>query len=304
MASPPLRWVGGKRQLVPELLTHVNEAMRGAWDVDYYEPFAGAAALFFALRAENPGAVLTPHLNDANRHLINFYLALRDAPDDLLQACESLDRSLTKHGHEETYPAIRDAFNAAHASVALGAPSHAALFFAINRWGFNGLWRVNRKGECNVPPGRFYDARRRVAEMPRLAAYFDNLREVSKALQGVEITHGDFATATEDAEAGDLVYFDPPYLPASLTSNFVGYTGDGFGWEDQVRLRDHAKTLAARGVHVILSNADVPAARKLYQLEGLDTYFAVHRVEARRAVNCDATKRGKVGELIIVGITP
>lgn len=302
--KPPIRWVGGKRQLVPELLKHVNDCMRGAWEVDYYEPFAGGAALFFALHAENPGAVLTPHLNDANPHLVDFYLTVRDELSALLGACASLDASLEKHGHAVTYASIRDAFNATRNGPQCTRASRAALFFAINRWGFNGLWRVNKQGACNVPPGRFYDARRRVAEMPKLAAYFESLRDVSKALQGVEITCGDFMTATADAAEGDLVYFDPPYLPASLTSNFVGYTGDGFGWEDQVRLRDHAKALTARGVHVILSNADVLGARRLYQVDGLEPYFELHEVQARRAVNCDATKRGKVGELIIVGRRP
>lgn len=291
MTEPCLKWIGGKRQLVPELLKHVNAAMNGAWDANYFEPFAGGAALFFALRSENPGAVLVPHLNDANPHLVNVYTQIRDNPEIVISVLAHLDSRLLRSGLPATYALVRDQFNAGTASKT----GMAAAFIAMNAWGFNGLCRFNKKGGFNVPCGKF-------AKTPVLLDKASNLRAVSEALQGVEITCGSFEAAVRDAEEGDLVYFDPPYIPASATSDFTSYTSDGFNAADQEVLRDLAIKLSARGVHVILSNSDTPAARQLYQIDGLEPHFLLHEVQARRAVNCRADRRGSVGELIIVGI--
>jgi len=297
MASPILKWVGGKRGLVPELLKHVPDDFN-----DYYEPFCGGAALFFALDAE-PGAFLhlNDHLNDSNPHLINVYTQVRDNVEEVIDRLKLADSIAFAPGADfrANYMAVRGLFN----DERVVEPSHrAAYFIAINRWGFNGLWRVNKKGECNVPPGRFFDARRRVPQTPPLMNHAKTLRAASAALKGVEITCGDFAQAVKGAKAGDLVYFDPPYIPVTTTADFTSYTAEGFDGDAQKRLLVEADILTHRGVHVIISNSDTPHTRKLLEyIPGRADFWQLHEVQARRAVNCNAKKRGKVGELIIVG---
>lgn len=287
MANPVIKWAGGKRQLVPELLKHVP-----GQGYHYYEPFCGGAALFFALRDE--GRFHTWHLNDANPDLVNVYTQVRDNVEAVIARLKLQDQITAELGLRAAYLGARDCFNDKRVTDPLHRVAH---FIALNAHGFNGLCRYNKKGGFNVPCGKF-------AKTPVLMDKADNLRAASQALKGVEITCGDFDRALEKNElaswsvkAGDVVYFDPPYFPAGTTANFVGYTGDGFTVADQIRLRDLAVTLVGRGVRVILSNSDTEATRKLYA----GPEFVMHEVQARRAVNCKADKRGKVGELIIVG---
>ena len=163
--------------------------------------------------------------------------------------------------------------------------SLAAWLIFLNKTGFNGLWRVNLAGKFNVPPGRFV----------RAPSILDaaNLRACSQALSAVTLVQGDFERGSA-AQPGDFVYFDPPYWPVSGTSDFTTYSKGGFSAEDQERLRDVALALKKRGVHVLLSNADVAPVRKLYRRG-----FSLRRVKARRAINSQVKKRGHVNELLI-----
>ena len=154
-----------------------------------------------------------------------------------------------------------------------------------NKTGYNGLFRVNGKGKFNVPHGRHTN--------PKISDD-DNLRACSKALQGVLVLTGDFLDYAMSAQRGDFVYFDPPYVPVTATSDFTSYTKDKFGPAEQERLRDAAWLLKQRGVHVVLSNADAPLVRQLYK------DFTIHSVLAKRNINSDGAKRGKVAEVIIV----
>ena len=162
----------------------------------------------------------------------------------------------------------------------------AARFIYLNRTCFNGLYRVNKKGMFNVPFGAYTN--------PTICDE-ENLRAVSEALRGTKIISANFEATLETAKRGDVVYCDPPYLPVSITANFTTYTVGGFGLVDQTRLRDVAKALDARGVHVLLSNSDTPLVRKLYK------GFRIEEVQAPRRVNSKAGKRGNVGELLISG---
>ena len=162
----------------------------------------------------------------------------------------------------------------------------AAWFIYLNRTGFNGVYRVNQSGGFNVPFGKYDNP---------VICQEDALRAASKALQRVKFHMGDFELTTAAARADDFVYFDPPYVPVSATSDFTSYTADGFNAADQERLRDHARALAERGVHVVLSNSDTPPVRALYKGRS----FVIHEVQARRSINSRTDKRGKVGELII-----
>lgn len=288
-ARPIVKWVGGKQRSIPELLTHLPAAFR-----NYHEPFVGGGSLFFTLqsRALSIGKSKVPflaRLNDYNPHLINLYTQVRDNVEAVLE----VSRKLAKDRSEDAYYALRARFNASGYSPIEGA----AAFIYINRGGFNGLWRVNRKGGCNVPYGGF-----RGGGQEGKAALVDeaNLIAASKALQGVTLTCCDYAEAADLAIEGDLVYFDPPYIPASTTANFTSYTTAGFNDENQIDLCALAKTLVNRGVYVIISNSDTPRTRAIYTA-GVEPSFRLFETQVRRVVNCDGAKRGKVGELIMVG---
>lgn len=260
---PFIKWAGGKRQLLPQLRRFVPEGFGR-----YYEPFVGGGALFFELRPAQ--AVLT----DVNERLIRTYRGVRDDVEqviELLRACR----------HEEAFFYAQRGLN-----IDAGSDAEvAAWFIYLNKVGFNGLYRVNRQNRFNVPFGRHKN--------PTICDE-ETLRACSAALAGARIETADFAAAVADAEPGDLVYFDPPYVPLSVTANFTSYTSDRFDRAAQERLRDLALALKQRGVHVLLSNSSAPLVRSLYQ-EGFETI----EVSATRLVNSKVTGRGAITELVI-----
>lgn len=262
-ARPFLKWVGGKRQLLPELSRRLP-AKFGA----YHEPFIGGGALFFHLRP--PSA----YLSDMNVRLIRTYRGVRDDPERVITLLDA-------------WPHDRDFYLALRARpIDQGDDADvAAWMIYLNRTGFNGLYRVNRKNQFNVPFGSY--------EHPTICDA-DNLRAVSVALQGVRLEVEDFGAVLGRARPGDLVYFDPPYVPLSATSSFTSYTADGFGLAEQLRLRDVARQLKGRGVHVLLSNSAAPLVDAIYG-DG----FEKIPVDAARAINCKAAGRGKIRELLI-----
>lgn len=307
--NPILKWVGGKRGLLPELRKHIRldraavgrfeKSVRLDRETGYFEPFLGGGAVFFDLApAQTPYA----SISDTNPHLINLYNQVRDDVSTLVQVLTDLQAEREVLGDDRAFfLTVRQAFNLRAVEENERSLFTAAAFLVINRLGFNGLWRVNRrKGLCNVPPGKFKSA----VDIVRA----EDLRAASLALQNAVITCADYETALERYRplAGDVVYFDPPYIPASATSNFVGYTADGFDVNAQKVLAITARDLVARGVRVILSNSDTPLTRDLYgnlKIDGKPA-FDLHEVQARRAINCVPGKRGAVGELIIVGRMP
>jgi DNA adenine methylase len=267
-ASPFLKWVGGKgklRHALGALLPRGVELMR------HVEPFVGGGALFFARAPER--ALLC----DINRDLIDTYRVVRDEPDALLSQLTRLSRG---HG-EAGYYAVRERFNArSHRSPV----ERAAQFIYLNKTCFNGLYRVNRKGEFNVPMGRYTN--------PNIADAA-TLRAASAALEWAELRCAPFETLLSEVRPGDFVYFDPPYEPLSRTANFTTYAQDGFSQADQTRLRDVYRELDRRGAKLMLSNSDVPFIRDLYRGFHLDV------VMAPRAVSCDAKTRGPVAEVVV-----
>jgi DNA adenine methylase len=260
---PFVKWAGGKRQLLPELRRHVPERFGR-----YFEPFVGGGALFFELR---PSAA---RLTDVNARLIRTYSGVRNDVERVIGLLES-------YPHDERFfYELRDR------DVDLGTDAEvAAWFIYLNKVGFNGLYRVNRKNRFNVPFGRHKN--------PTICDAA-TLRACSAALQRAELSVADFADSVADAGPGDLVYFDPPYVPLSVTSNFTSYTSDGFGPEAHKRLRDLALQLKERGVHVILSNSSADFVRDLYRPS-----FTTTEVLATRLVNSKVTRRGAITELVI-----
>ena len=270
--KPPIKWIGGKTQLLPELRKRIPTALKR-----YYEPFVGGGALFFSYDDFPPNATL----GDANKDLIETYSVLRDMPSHLIVALQKLAKKYNESNRQEAfYYAERMLFNEDEGSHA----ACAARFIFLNKTGFNGLYRVNKKGELNVPWGKHESF------TPDEAG----LMSCSRALKNTTLVDGDFEDTVNGAERGDFAYFDCPYVPASATSNFAAYQKEGFGPDEQERLRDCALRLKKRGVSVLLSNSDTPLVRSLYELD-----FKVESVMARRAVNSDGAKRGKVGEVLI-----
>jgi DNA adenine methylase len=272
-AAPFLKWVGGKRQLMSDLLENIPRDWK-----HYYEPFVGGGALFFALANADylqGGATL----GDSNDVLVRTYLAVKN---DVEQVIESLQGCV--YSKEEYYQTRALDPNRMDDDCDV-----AAWMIYLNKTCFNGLWRVNQSGRFNVPMGRY--------DNPTICDS-EGLRAASLALREAKamMRTADFERTLRSAEEGDFVYFDPPYVAASATSNFTGYSKGGFGPAEQARLRDVAEKLKARGVQVLLSNSDTPEVRELY---GKGRSFRVERVDARRSVNSKASKRGNVGELLI-----
>jgi DNA adenine methylase len=261
--APFVKWAGGKRQLLPQLL-----ALRPPRFSRYVEPFLGGGALYFALA---PGRAV---LGDLNSELIDAYRTIRDDVEGVMAA---LDRHRYDRDHYYAVRRLRP--------DQLSAVERAARFIFLNKTGYNGLYRVNRRGEFNVPFGRYRTP-------PRL---YDagNLRAAAALLAGAEIRHGPYEETLATAGAGDFVYLAPPYQPLSPSANFTRYTRDGFGPADQQRLADEFRRLDALGAYVMLSNSDTPLVRELYR------GFSLVEVHANRLINSDHRGRTGITELVI-----
>lgn len=287
-AQPFLKWAGGKGALIGDLVRHAGARVlteRGR----YFEPFAGGAALFWRLDAmdRRPGAVLS----DANEELVTCYRAIRDNVEDVIVELaykQELYTSLSTKNRAALYYRVRD-------SRSPDAALSAARMIFLNKTGFNGLYRVNRKGEFNVPHGRTASGK------PPVICDAENLRACSKALRGVKLLHQDFRSTVNapdrhDApQAGDLVYLDPPYEPEPGKASFTAYTAGGASATLQEDVASTFRELAAREVYVVASNSATPRIRELYR--------GFKQIELARpgGMNSDPAKRGKVKELLMLG---
>ncbi len=260
---PFIKWAGGKRSLVAQFRDHIPKTF-GA----YHEPFVGSAALFFNLMPARAS------LSDINERLIRTYRGLQDHVEDVIELLSG-------------YPHDRDFFTDFRGTDIdrRSDAEVAAWFIYLNKTGYNGLYRVNSKNRFNVPFGDY--KRPNICDQPRL-------RDCSKRLQGVKLAVQDFEASTKGVRKGDLIYFDPPYVPLSATSSFTSYTKDGFDADAQERLRDRALALKRRGVHVLISNSSAPHVYELYEKD-----FELIEVSARRSINSKKGGRGAIKELLI-----
>jgi DNA adenine methylase len=249
------------------LLPQIVEAMPATYGT-YHEPFLGGGALFFSLEPRQAS------LSDTNERLVRTWRCVRDQPGELIAA-------LGECPHEEVFfQSQRERDIDAESDLAV-----ATWMIYLNRTAYNGLYRVNAKGRFNVPFGRY--------DNPTICDAM-RIRRCAEALRGVSIEHRDFTAVLDHAVAGDFVYFDPPYVPLSASASFTSYTRSGFTLDDQLRLRDLALALHARGVHVLLSNSSAPKVYELYE-----EAFGLREVLVGRAINSRADGRGKVAELLI-----
>jgi DNA adenine methylase len=279
--SPPdphpfVKWAGGKSSLVGEIARRIPKHWTEERPLGrYVEPFVGAGAMFFWIRRSFPGRKCL--IADSNEDLINAYCTLRDAVERVIAKLET---------HSELHS--REHYYAVRAWKPRDAAERAARFIYLNRTCYNGLYRVNRRGEFNVPVGRY--------DRPKIVDR-ENLLAVASVLEGVDIRLSDFEAVVDECRETDLVYLDPPYHPQSETSSFTSYTRDGFGAAEQKRLARAFGRAAGRRAAVILSNSTSPFVRELYQ--GLVPRPVLEEVEVSRPINSKGSGRGAVAELLI-----
>ena len=272
LPRPFLKWVGGKRQLLPELRKCVQAS---GFTGRYHEPFIGGGALFFDLYCSTLRGGKYPHISDNNQNLIDAYMGVRDHVEEVIAL-------LKKHAKAHS----KDYYYAVRAKVLESLPERTARIIYLNRTCFNGLYRENSKGQFNVPMGSYKN--------PKICDE-ENLRAVSLALNKAKVKQGHFRDVLQQAKSGDFVYFDPPYHPVSKTSSFTSYHKLDFAESDQEELAEVASKLKDKGVFVLLSNSMTPFIKKLYKAHG----FTIDTVHATRLVNSKASKRGAIEEALI-----
>lgn len=264
--KPFLRWAGGKSRITRHLLKYIPSTQYGT----YWEPFLGAAAMYFSL------APIHSYLSDSNPDLIHCYQQVRDHPD-------AVYRYLKEHmakTSEEYYYQIRDIYNHSQPSI-----PQAARFIYLNKTCFNGIFRVNATGKYNVPYGH-----RKSASIPSLQEF----RAISCSLKKSVLLHQSYEVTLggDNTKSGDFVYLDPPYPPLNKTAYFTHYTPTRFSWSDQEKVASVAGCLNDRGCFVMVSNADTPQLRSLYR------DWKIHALPVVRWIAANGT-RHKVSELVI-----
>ena len=264
-ASPFVKWAGGKGQLLAQLEPFFPSPTTYR---RYFEPFLGGGAVFFHLQ---PRLAI---LSDLNEELINAYRIVRDQLDQLIA-------SLRRHKDDEEYYYYVRGLPVRK----LNPVRRASRFIFLNKRCYNGLYRVNKKGQFNVPKGKYRTP-------PRI---FDerNLRNVSLALKDVKLAVGSYDAVLKEASRGDFVYLDPPYQPLSETAYFTAYTERSFKFDDQMALANLMRDLDKRGVSFLLNNHDVDTLLRLY------AGFNIQRAVANRMINSRADRRKGISELIV-----
>jgi DNA adenine methylase len=260
-----LRWAGGKVHSADRLITFLP---KNYYEGTYWEPFLGGGSMFFALSP--PAAVLS----DLNNHLIHCFKMVRNYPEKIYTYLGEFERS----DSEATYYNIRTEYNKSKSTI-----KQAAQFIYLNKTSYNGIFRVNRSGEYNVPYGR--------KENPAFPS-LEHLMRISHALKKTELRTSSFEKIEKDVKSGDFIYLDPPYPPLNGTSYFTHYTKERFGENEQIKVSDFASRLNDMDCRVMISNADIPFIRNLYKS------WNIRMLPVTRWITCKS-KRHKVNELII-----
>jgi len=274
--TPFVKWAGGKKQLLAQFEPHFPAAFDR-----YLEPFAGGGAVFFYLYRQGRLDGRPATLIDSLEELINCYRVVQSQVADLIAAL----RDHEPHKQDRDYYYELRAWDRSPDYARRSDVERAARFLFLNRVCYNGLYRVNRQGQFNVPFGRHRN--------PTICDE-ENLWAVHRALQGVTLLVGDFERCLDLAAPGDFAYLDPPYHPLSETAHFTSYTARDFGAQDQRRLARLFRALDRRGCHLMLSNSNTDLVRELY------AGYEQVPILAARAINARATGRGAIGELLIM----
>jgi len=296
-ARPFLKWAGGKTQLLNEFSKRLPAELKGKKITKYVEPFIGGGAVFFYLNQRF--SFERCFICDVNEELILSYRVIKKSVKKLISELETLESnylSKDKEEREKLFYEIRDAFNEKLPEINSKSSNNdlverTAQIIFLNRTCFNGLFRVNRKGEFNVPFGRY--------KSPDILNE-DNLKDVATLLKTTTILLGDFTQCRKFVDKHTFVYFDPPYRPLNQTSSFTSYSKNGFYDTDQVRLVEFFKELDAKGAKIMLSNSDPKNENpKDTFFDDLFSEYNIERVPAKRMINCNGSRRGNINELII-----
>jgi len=279
--EPILKWAGGKRLLIPEIIKLIDfELLKNNKNRKYYEPFIGGGALCFFL--EFPNAVI----NDFNREVINVYQVIKKSPKKLINELNKLKKSfeLDRNNYYKVrvWDRDKDFYNS------LTPVQRAARTMFLNKTCYNGLYRVNSKGEFNVPMGSYKSID--IVNKEKIEALHKYLSK-----NKVEIRNEDFFDSVKDAQKDDVIYFDPPY--DYDPQGFTAYNSAGFSKEDTKRLRDLCNALIEKGCYVIVSNNDTKYVNDLFSGD----YYEIHHIFAHRFINCNGKKRNQAKEVIICG---
>ncbi len=289
-AKPFLKWAGGKTQLIEQIKEQLpnnihNEAFT------YIEPFVGSGAVLFWMLKQFPN-LEKAIINDINKDLTNCYITIKGDVENLITVLSNWENEYhsileNEEAKKKYYYKKRTLFNTRKSNQT----TQSALFIFLNRTCFNGLFRVNRKNEFNVPIGSY--------KKPQICNS-ENLRAVSVVLQKVEILNGDYSETLSYTNGNSFFYFDPPYKPLSETSSFNSYAKDEFNDTEQIRLKEFCHTLNLLNHQWILSNSDVKGKDHNNNFfDDLYSDFNIFRVNARRSINANPKKRGKLTELLI-----
>lgn len=288
--KPFVKWVGGKSQLIDELekmLPADGEKIL----TKYCEPMVGGGALFFNILSKYDFEQL--YISDINAELINAYQVIKNNIDSLIEKLREMQLlflPMDENGRKFYYYTIRDRFNSTQLCETT-AVEKAAYFIFLNKTCFNGLYRVNRKGQFNVPMGAYKNP---------MICDDENLRNINKVLQNVTIVCGDYTLAKQFIDKNTFVYLDPPYRPISKTSGFTSYNIDAFDDNEQIRLARFIDEINANGAKIVLSNSDPKNVNEEDNFfDDLYKNYKINRVEASRAINSKGNKRGKINELLI-----
>lgn len=284
-AKPFLKWAGGKGQLISEIEKRLPPELETGQIDKYVEPFVGGGAAFFFI-AQRYEHIKHFYLFDINEDLVNCYNAIKNNVKSVIRKLRNIKNKLPDYGkpsRNKFYYQIREEFNKDR--------DPAKLIF-LNKTCYNGLYRVNKKGDFNVPFGDYKN--------PTICDE-DNLRNVSEVLQKAEIICGDFEKSNKFIDEKTFVYFDPPYRPISSTASFTSYSKEDFNENEQIRLSNFCRHIDDKGSKFLLSNSDPKNENKN------DTFFERHyrgftidRVKATRVINCKGAHRGEINELLII----
>lgn len=292
IAKPFVKWVGGKTQLLDEVRKSLPTNLKNRTGVTYVEPFIGGGAVMFWILQEYPN-IERAVINDINAELICTYRVVKQDVMLLIEELEKIQSEyipLTADARKSYYNIKRKIYN----SKRISDIETAALFIFLNRTCFNGLYRVNSKGEFNVPHGKYAN--------PRICDR-ENLLAASRVLQKVEILCGDFAQTEQYAGPDTIFYFDPPYKPITETSSFTSYAKDGFNDEEQIRLRDFCTRISQYKAQFVASNSDPKEEDKPETFFDLIYHqFTIKRVSAARMINSNPSGRGAISEIMISNV--
>jgi DNA adenine methylase len=289
-AKPFLKWAGGKTQLIEQIKKQIPKNIKTN-GFTYIEPFVGSGAVLFWILEEFPH-LEKAIINDINQELTNSYLTIKHNVQELIQILKKWEieyHSISENQEKKKkyYYEKRGLFNSRNSDQT----TQSALFIFLNRTCFNGLYRVNRKNEFNVPIGSY--------KTPQICNE-ENLIAVSKVLQKVTVLNGDFSETLKYADKNTFFYFDPPYKPLNETSSFNSYAKDEFNDSEQIRLKEFCEELDKKGHQWILSNSDVKGKDINNNFfDDLYASFNILRVNARRSINANPNKRGELTELLI-----